>query len=73
MNLESLSLPERTTDAGFEHLQKLVKLRHLWPLGRERNRITDRGLAYLRNMTELEELDLTRGRSPTRECGTCSG
>ena len=29
MNLETLELPERTGDAGFQHVQKLTKLRSL--------------------------------------------
>ena len=66
VNLEVLQFPARCgTDAGLEHLQKLVKLRHLGKIARPRvpgtladPGITDRGVACLRNMTELEELDL---------------
>jgi len=53
VNLEFLELPENSTDAAFEHLRKLVKLRRLAPVGK----ITDHGVAYLANMVEMEELD----------------
>ena len=60
-NLEVLCLPSRPiADADLEHLEKLVKIRRLPDFARMGVRgITDRGAAYLRNMTEMEELDLT--------------
>ena len=64
VKLEVLTLPRNVSDAGLEHVQKLVKLRHLHPLADFRDRhpqinlFSDHGLAYLRNLTEIEELEL---------------
>ena len=79
VHLEVLQFPARCgTDAGLEHLQKLVKLRRLGKIAGARvpgsfadTGVSDRGAAFLRNMTELEELDLAARISRTRDCGTC--
>ena len=54
VNLEELWLPRGVTEVGLEHVQNLVKLRTFIPP----KDITDRGLAYMAGMTQLEELDL---------------
>ena len=58
--LSGLSLQgNNLTDAGLVHLGKVTPLRDLWIgcLDNRRSRITDDGLAHLRNLTELDTLE----------------
>ena len=68
LKLEKLHLPANISEAGFEHVRKLIHLRDLSPLGN----ITDRGLACLQDVTQLEELDLTRRPITDEDCAACS-
>jgi len=45
----------QVTDAGLKHLTGLVELKQLWL---RRTAVGDQGMIYLRDMTQLEELDL---------------
>ena len=57
-NIDDLRLPYRFTDAGINHLANLDHLKYLWVDCIDNSPLTDKALATISNLRQLEELHI---------------